>query len=146
VADDGPSPSQAVVALASLGGAFWELIRFARNPYVYVTSIISTYIVGTFLGLGSFIVSSVLAVFDIGVGALGFVRVSLLSGLDTLIRPAFAVIAAVQSALITAVSAAGPAAPLVVAAFGGGALLLSWEVAKRLPGIAWKLYQSIPGT
>lgn len=122
------------------------LFTFATNPVAFIGSIISAYIVSTVLNVGAFGVNAVLAMFDIVAGGFDFVRVRFVNAFSAVGVDLLGVYSMVQQAVTGVIASAGPAAPVLAVAFTAVLVYLGWELLKRLPGLAWKLYMLIPGT
>ncbi len=133
-------------ALAPLAGVAKVLVRFGRNPFGFIATIISLYIVNGFLNLGAFAVNTVLSAFDIVVGSLDFVRITLVNAFGGIGIDLLGAIAVIQQVAGNVIATAGPAAPVLAVGLAGLSVWIGWEVAKRTPKALYELYMLIPGT
>ncbi|QIO23089.1 hypothetical protein [Haloarcula sp. JP-L23] len=122
------------------------LFRFATNPVAFVGSIISAYIINAVLNVGAFGVNTILAMFGVVAGTFDVIRVTLINVFGTLGVDLLGAYSAVQQAVTGVIASAGWAAPILAVGFTAVLVYLGWELLKRLPSIAWKLYMLIPGT
>ncbi|WP_424001192.1 hypothetical protein ACOZ4I_15705 [Haloarcula salina] len=138
--------SEALFTLRAPRSVAQTLFRFATNPVAFVGSIISAYIINAVLNVGGYAVSSILAAFDLVAGVFDYIRVVLTNAFGLLGINLLSAIAALQQEIAAVYASAGAAAPFFAVATAALLVYLGWEVLKRLPGLAWKLYMLIPGT
>ncbi|PSQ06652.1 hypothetical protein BRC92_00335 [Halobacteriales archaeon QS_4_69_31] len=99
-----------------------------------IAGIITTWIVASVLNLGSYVVGSILGVWDLVASSITTARVSVGSSLGGFGLEALQVLALVQNWIATAVAALGPAGPPVAVAIGSVALFLGYRLVIALIG------------
>ncbi|WP_436931676.1 hypothetical protein [Halosimplex halobium] len=99
-----------------------------------VFSLIATYLVSSVFGFGSWIVASVLSVFDMVTLALAWVQVQLSSAFAFVGIDILGALRWVQLELAAGAQAAGPLAPLVTIAIGSIALAVTYRALIALVG------------
>lgn len=153
----GSAREELIALLASGGGLIGRLFRalqsgrgalarLIRNPVTFITGLVLTLIVNSVLNLGGYIVSSILLFFRTPIAGVRTVTADMLAAITAIFVQIQAAIFALTGAYRAVILSAGPAAPILAAATAALLLVASWEVIKRLPEAAWKLYQIIPGT
>jgi hypothetical protein len=96
---------------------FGRLLSFLSNPYGFVASLISVYIVGVVFDVASILIGSVLYAFDIIAGSFGYAQRTLVVGFSTVGIDILGALVGVQQAVSGVVASAGPLGPpLAVAA------------------------------
>lgn len=142
-ADGGPSFRERIIlALTPNREAATQFAQLLRNPVGFILTVI----VAQILGLGSYIVGSVLLVFEYVTGILGVGQQQILRVLDFLGASNIALIEFITTAATDAIQAAGPAGPPLAVGIAAVLAWLTWEGLKRLPIVVWRLYNAIPGT
>ena len=134
MSDDGPSVKQVAVYLSNLGNDFWNLYWFAKNPFRFTFGIISTYIVSVFLGLGDWIVSSVLLVFAWFGGAFNVAGVTLINSVSVVTTPLLVVGRDLTLVIASVVGAAGPLGPPIAGAFAAVLLYVGYRLLIAVAG------------
>lgn len=137
MSDNGPSPAEVIrgvapllpvvgtlVTLANVADELTDLANyvnvltdFASDPFGFVFEIISTYIVGTILGLGRYLIRSVLTAFGFVTAPLQAFGALLVSSLYTVLAPVTALVQQLTAIIATTVMAAGPLGPPIAAMF-----------------------------
>lgn len=98
---------------AALAGAAGFLIAFAKDPVGFVVTVIRNFVVGAVLQAGAFVVETILAGFDIIVGALTFVQRRLVGAFAVVGVDILGVLTSLQRTLAGIVADAGPAGPVI---------------------------------
>lgn len=108
--------------LAALKPVAKVLLAFGRDPYGFVATIISVYVLQSVFGLASYVVGSILAAFNTITGAIGFAQSLLITAFSALGDVLLIPLVALEQALASVVAGAGAAAPIIAVA--GSAVLL----------------------
>ena len=132
--EDELTRSEILKALAPLASVAKVLARFGRDPFGFVATIISLYIVDSILNLGAFAVNSVLAAFGFVVGFFDSIRVTLVTTFGRVGIDLLEVYVAGQQTVADIVSRAGAAAPFLAVGFAAVALYVGYRVAVALLG------------
>lgn len=97
------------------------LVTFARNPFRFVASVISVYLLDGIFGIFGVVVGAIFTAFDYLVAALAFVRGFLVGAFGAVGIDILGVLVELQVSIAGVVATAGPAGPVIavgVAAVG----------------------------
>lgn len=134
MSDDGLSAKEILSALAPLVRFVDILERFARDPRGFIFGFISTYLVATALGFGSYIVGSILTVFDTLAGFFGGTATLLVSSLQTVTTPVLLAGQRLTLIIASVVQSAGPLGPPIAAAVTAALLILAYRLIIAVAG------------
>jgi len=134
VSDDSTSAQEVLEALAPLVSVAETLREFGRDPVGFVASIISLYIVDSFLNLGGYVVGSFLLVFDYITTPLQSAENLLVAALSLGGQPTLLALQSLTETVSGVVQQAGPAGPILAAVIAGVFIYVSVRVGVALLG------------
>ena len=121
-------------ALTDLAFYANTLTNFASNPQRFIFRFISEYIVGTAIGLGQYLIGSILLVFNTIASYLQTAAFILVGSFQVVTTPILVAGQRLIAAIATAVVAAGPAGPVIAAALTATLLYSTYRLLIAVAG------------